>query len=151
MSRQEYGPGSGPWAGEIPQELERFLESILGRALGGALRTGSGKYVPPCDIKETDQAYEVCFDLPGIDPNQVRVEMHEGKLLVAGVRRTFDEQERSSYHRIERPYGEFYRVVRVPGEVDVDQIDAQYRDGVLQVTLGKAPQYRARKIDIRTT
>ncbi|RMF37164.1 MAG: Hsp20/alpha crystallin family protein [Planctomycetota bacterium] len=151
MSRQEYGTGNTPWSGEIPQEVERFLESILGRALGGVLRTGGGKYVPTCDLKETDQTYEVYFDLPGVDPSQIRVEMHEGKLLVAGSRKTFDEQERASYHRIERPFGEFYRVVQVPGEVDIDNVEAQYRDGVLQVTLAKAPQYRARKIDIRTS
>ncbi|GIW99549.1 MAG: heat-shock protein [Pirellulaceae bacterium] len=149
MARQDFPGGYGAW-GELSQEMERLLESMIGRTVGSMLRATGGKFVPLCDLQETDQGFVVRFDLPGVDPSQVRVEVHEGKLTIAGKRVTFAEEDRPAFHRIERPYGEFYRIVQIPGDVEVGKIEAHYRQGVLEVYLPKTERQQAHRIEIRS-
>lgn len=143
--------GLGPFE-DISHEMERMFDSLLGRTVGTMLRSGSAeKFVPTLDVGETPLAFEVTLDLPGVKPEQVKVEMHDGKLIVSGERTSVHDTKDKNMHRVERTSGSFYRAVSLPIDVNVDQIDARYEHGVLHITLPKVTKQQPKKIEIRTT
>lgn len=136
---------------ELSSDMERVFDSLLGRTVGTILRTGNAeKYSPTLDIVESMDAYEVFVDLPGVKPEDVKVEMHEGKLVVSGKRTASSEQKDRTFHRLERTAGSFSRIVSIPNEVDVEKIDASYDHGVLKIVVPKAIKKQPKKIEIRT-
>jgi HSP20 family protein len=152
MPRNEYySRGNlGPFE-DISQDLERVFDSLLGRTVGTMLRTGQQeKFVPALDVSESKDAYMVHVDLPGVDPANVKVEMHDGKLVISGKRESRSEDKDKNYHRIERSGGSFYRSISVDGEVDVDNIEAKYEHGVLNITLPKLAKQQPKQIQIKT-
>jgi HSP20 family protein len=152
MSRTEYFNRQNAGALEdLSQDMERVFDSLLGRTVGSMLRSnGNEKYVPPLDVMENSEAFTIRVDLPGVKPEDVRIEMHDGKLSIAGSRSGVSEEDRPGYHRIERNSGAFHRAVTLPSEVDVDKIDASYEHGVLVVVLPKVAKQQPKKIQIRT-
>ena len=152
MSRNEYATrnGLGPLE-DLSQDMERVFDSLLGRTVGTMLRNGErDKYVPSLDVSETKDAYLVHVDLPGVDPADVKVEMHDGKLAISGKRETKTEEKDRNYHRVERSRGSFFRALSVEGEVDVDSIEAKYEHGVLNIKLPKVAKQQPKKIEIKT-
>lgn len=136
---------------ELSSDMERVFDSLLGRTVGTNLRTGNAeKYSPTLDIVESMDAYEVFVDLPGVKPEDVKLEMHEGKLVVSGKRTASSEQKDRTFHRLERTAGSFSRIVSIPNEVDVEKIDASYDHGVLKIVIPKAIKKQPKKIEIRT-
>ncbi|MEM7558714.1 MAG: Hsp20/alpha crystallin family protein [Planctomycetota bacterium] len=135
---------------EFSQDMERVFDSILGRTVGSVLRPGSNeKFVPSLDVAETDEGFLVSMDLPGVNPDEVKIEMHEGKLSISGSRKRSDAED-TKLHRIERSHGNFHRVLGLPSEVDVEKIDASCEHGVLTVSLPKIEKQQPTKIQIRT-
>jgi HSP20 family protein len=136
---------------EISTDMERMFDSLLGRTVGTILRTGNAdRFAPPLDIVESAEAFEIDVDLPGVQPEEVKVEMLEGKLVVSGRRVTAADQKEKNYHHVERLSGGFSRVISLPSEVDLEKIDASYDRGVLQIVLPKAVKRQPKKIEIRT-
>jgi HSP20 family protein len=137
---------------ELSSDMERIFDSLLGRTVGTILRTGNAeKFAPTLDISESTEAYEVHVDLPGVQPEDVKLEMHEGKLVISGKRSTGSDQKDKAFHRMERVAGSFSRVVSLPSEVDVEKIDASYEHGVLRIVIPKAIKQQPKKIEIRTS
>ncbi|MCA9194613.1 MAG: Hsp20/alpha crystallin family protein [Planctomycetales bacterium] len=138
---------------EFSTDMERVFDSLLGRTIGNVLRTNGAsneKFVPAIDVSETEQNYEVHLDLPGVLPADVKVEVHDGKLIVSGHRKNVTEQKDKNFHRVERSSGTFYRTVALPTEIDSEKIEASYDHGVLHVVLPKHAKQQPRKIEIRT-
>ena len=136
---------------DFTTDMEKVFDSLLGRTVGSVLRSnGSQKYVPSLDISETENDYQVSVDLPGVNPDDVKVEMHDGRLTVSGAREVVKEEKEKNYHRIERSSGSFTRAISIPNEVDVDKIDASYEHGVLHIVLPKTQKQQPKKIQIRT-
>lgn len=147
---RRYGPFE-----EFSSDMERMFDSVLGRSFGTMLRGGTanggaGKFLPTLDLAETPEGFEVTVDLPGIKPEEVKVELHEGQLVVSGRREESTERKDKSYHYVERATGSFVRTIALPGEVDSDMIDAQYENGVLHVKLPKSAKAQPKKIEIRS-
>lgn len=137
---------------ELSTDVERIFDSLLGRTVGTMLRTGNAeKYAPMLDITEGTEAYEVYIDLPGVRPEDVKLEMYEGKLVVSGQRSTGTGQKDKALHRMERVSGNFTRAISLPSEVDVERIDASYEHGVLKILIPKAVKQQPKKIEIRTS
>jgi len=136
---------------EFSSDMERVFDSLLGRTVGTALRTGKGEnYLPALDVSETTDAFQVSVDLPGVKPDDVKVELHEGRLTVSGTRESLKEDNGKNYHRVERSSGSFVRSIALPNEVDMEQIDAHYEHGVLHISLPKSAKQQPKKIQIRT-
>lgn len=141
----------GPFE-DISHDMERMFDSLLGRTVGTMLRSNQqDKFVPSLDVAESKEAFEVSLDLPGVKPEQVKVEMHDGKLMISGERSSTSDTKDKNFHRVERSSGSFYRVISLPTDVDVEQIDARYEHGVLHITLPKVAKQQPKKIEIRTT
>ena len=137
---------------ELSTDMERVFDSLLGRTVGTMLRTRNAEqYTPTLDISESTEAYEVHVDLPGVRPEDVKVEMHDGKLVVSGARSTNFDQKEKAFHRMERASGAFSRAISLPSEVDVEKIDASFEHGVLKIVVPKAMKQQPKKIEIRTS
>jgi HSP20 family protein len=102
------------------------------------------------DLSETDGNYELRIDLPGMNKDDITVDLSDGILTVAGERSDEREDERKGYHLSERSYGSVRRSFRVPESVNVEEIQAEFKDGVLTLTMPKTEEVRknARRIDV---
>ena len=105
---------------------------------------------PAMDISETDMAYLVRAEMPGIRKEDLDVTVDDGYLLIeAGQVDQKDESDNVQVIRQERRVGKFSRSVRLSSDIDAKDISAEYRDGVLQVKLPKAKEARARKVEVQ--
>ncbi len=102
-------------------------------------------WTPAADIYETESAYMIAMDLPGIDREALEIDVDDNRLIVRGTRPISEPKQ----HRSERPRGKFLRTFSVPGSVDQGKIGAEYKDGVLQIRLPKRGEQKAKKIDIK--
>ncbi len=106
-------------------------------------------WTPPVDILETENELVLRADLPDVNPKDVSIEIEQGTLTVKGERRFQNvEGKGAGYHRIERSYGEFVRCFSVPETVDGDKVKAEYRHGVLTVTLPKKEAAKPRTVKV---
>lgn len=141
-----------PWSDRLPRSLEgvsREMENMLEKVFGGEGGLLSQIRQPAMNLAETEESYEVTLDLPGLKPEDVHVEYQEGHLVVSGERKSEHEDSGKKFLRVERSYGSFRRSISLPGGVDENRIDAEFREGVLKVTLPKSAQQRSRQIHIR--
>jgi len=106
---------------------------------------------PAVDIAEKDNAYEITAELPGIDEKNVEVQFSEGTLSIRGEKKDEKEEKKKDYYLSERRYGSFQRSFRVPDGVDADKIEAQFKNGVLTVTLPKTADAKKKERKITVT
>jgi HSP20 family protein len=105
-------------------------------------------FVPEANVLETEKAVEVTLDLPGMKPEDVRLEVREGRLCVSGEKREEKEEKGKTFHRIERRSGAFLRAIPLPAVVDDTKADAKFVEGVLKVTLPKTAEAMPKAIPI---
>ena len=105
-------------------------------------------WMPPVDIYETDNEIVVKTDLPGIDPKDLDIRIENNVLTIKGERKMEQTVKDDSYHRIESVYGTFTRSFSLPAAVEEDKIKAEYKDGVLRVTLPKKQQAKPKQIKV---
>ncbi len=139
---------------DLSSDMEKFFDSVLGRTVGTMLRSNAGngndKFVPTLDVAETPESYEVSVDIPGVKPEDVKLEVHDGQLTVSGKRENVVEKKDKNYHRVERSSGSFYRSIALPNEIDNEKVEASYDKGVLHIKLPKSAKTQPKKIEIRT-
>lgn len=114
----------------------------------GSPRGWQAMFVPQVNVAETDGDYEVTLDLPGMKPEEVNIELHEGHLVISGERKEEHEEEGKTWHRLERSSGSFRRMIPLEAAADADKIDAVYRDGVLRIVVPKAEEAKPRRINV---
>lgn len=129
---------------EMEDLMERFWEEGDGR------RRRLETYFPKANLAETDGNIEVTLDLPGLKPEEIKVEMQNGNLVISGERKEEKEEKGKTYHRIERSYGSFRRSIPLPAKVDEGKIDAKFANGVLNVTLPKSEQAKPKLITVKS-
>jgi HSP20 family protein len=105
--------------------------------------------VPHFDISETEKEYVISGEIPGIDVKDLNVTLTDGIITIKGEKRKETEDKEENYHRIERHYGSFERSFRVPDKVKTDKLDANYKDGVLKLTLPKTEISEVKKIEVK--
>ncbi len=139
----------------LQREIDRMFKDFVDRMDWPApLSTASGSTVvaPKMDVVETDQAYELSVDMPGIDDKDLAVSVADGVLTIKGEKRFAKDEkdEKKNIIRVERTYGGFQRSLALPGDVDEQKIAASYVNGVLKVTIPKSEKAAkaARKIAI---
>ena len=105
--------------------------------------------IPHFDISETEKEYVISGEIPGIDVKDLNVTLTDGIITIKGEKKNESEKKEENYHRIERHYGSFERSFRVPDKVKTDKLDANYKDGVLNLTLPKAEISEVKKIEVK--
>ena len=129
----------------LQDEVERAFRQAFGDR-GSA--SPAGAFSPALDVEETEEAFTLHIELPGVDPEHVEVSLEENVLTIAGERRFYDEREAEGFRRIERHFGRFHRAVRLPDRVNAEGVTAGYRDGLLTITVPKAEEAKPRRIQI---
>ena len=130
-------------------EMNRLVEEAF-RSVPFSKSNGTASLLPSVDVKETDKAFEITAELPGIDEKDVQVTYENDVLTIKGEKKVEKEETKSGYKLSERSYGSFERAWQV-SDIDAEKINASYAKGVLKVTLPKAPEAKAKvkKIDIK--
>lgn len=103
---------------------------------------------PALDIAENEDSVTVTAEVPGMKAEDIDVTLERGVLTIKGEKKFEDERKGENFHRIERSYGSFQRVVQLPTEVDDEKVTANYKDGVLTLSMPKSPAAKKRKIEI---
>ena len=125
----------------LQREMDRLFEDFFRR--GGLMR-------PSVDVVETDDTVVVKAELPGMEPKDVDISVSGDKLTIKGERKAEKEEKGKTFYRMERCYGSFCRTVELPASVEADKAKADYKNGVLEITLPKTEQVKAKKIPIKT-
>lgn len=107
-----------------------------------------GTWSPAVDIFETEQNVVLKAELPGIDPKDVEVRVENNTLFLKGQRKFESEVKEENYHRIERSYGSFTRTFALPGTVNAENVSADYKGGVLTLTMPKREEAKPKTIKI---
>jgi HSP20 family protein len=140
--------------GVSPFSLMRRFTEEMDRMFQGAghRREEVALWAPAVEVTEREGKLEVVADLPGINENDVKVEVTDEGLVIQGERKREHEEKREGYYRSERSYGQFYRLIPLPESANLDQAHAEFRNGELRVSIPVAQQQRkVRQIPISST
>jgi HSP20 family protein len=107
-----------------------------------------GFWAPVIDIEENGSNLVVKAELPGMKKEDIKVAVRDNILTVSGERSHENETKNKTFHRIERSYGKFSRVITLPADVDSNKVKASYKDGILSITLPKPESAKPKQIDV---
>jgi HSP20 family protein len=134
----------------LRREIDRLFEDFDGGMWRSPLqrsmlafdpfRRADFQTMPAVDITETDKTYEIAAELPGMDEKNLEVKVANGVLTIKGEKQDEKEEKKKDYYVRERSFGSFQRIFQIPDGVDVDKIDANFKKGVLTVTLPKSAE-----------
>jgi HSP20 family protein len=134
--------------------MRRFTEDMdrMFTGMGGIGGREEGLWAPPVEVRESGGNLVISAELPGLNKEDVKVEVNEDALVIRGERKREWEEERGGVHRSERSYGSFYREIPLPEGAKADQAKAQFNNGVLEVTVPVPESKRqARQIAIESS
>lgn len=137
-----------PWTGtglrrEMDRLFDRFFESPL------AELPALGDWTPALDVSEGKDSITVTAELPGVDPKDIAVSLEGDLLTIKGEKEQKKEEKDERHHRVERSWGAFMRSVRLPAPVDNGKVSAAFKDGVVTITLPKAPGAKGMTIPVK--
>ncbi len=104
---------------------------------------------PACDIYETDSEIVVKTELPGVKKENVQVTVENNVLTIRGERKFQEETKKENYHRVESNYGQFMRSFALPAFIDANKVNAEFKDGLLFVTLAKREESKPKQVEVR--
>ncbi len=134
----------------LQNEMGRWMNQMAGGATPGG-NGQSSTWLPAVDVWETENELVLAFDLPGIPEDKIAVELDDNVLTVSGERERNEEQSGERFYRYERRFGTFSRSVTLPAGVNEEQINAAYKDGVLEIRVPKPEEQKPKRIQIGTT
>ena len=127
---------------DLRDEIDRLFESPLSRTsefLG---------WTPPFDVFEDKDNFVVKAEVPGMKREDINVSLHDGSLVISGERQNETRSEGTEVYRAERFFGKFQRVIALPAAVAPDKVKAQYKDGILTITLPKSEEAKPKQIEV---
>jgi HSP20 family protein len=130
----------------LNDRLNRFFEDAMGQ---GTPNLEYGQWAPPVDLKEEESQFVLKADMPGMNREDIDIQVENNVLTISGERRFESEERKEDYHRIERAYGKFVRSFTLSTRVKADAITASYKDGILSVCIPKAEESKPKKIAIK--
>jgi HSP20 family protein len=146
----------------LRQEIDQLFDDFgmgfrwpFGRSLFAAeplfRRRMTWAKTPAVDVVESEKAYEITADLPGMDEKNIEVKVADGVMTIKGEKQEEKEEKKKDYYLHERSFGSFQRSFELPESVDPDKIEASFKKGVLTVTLPKKPEAQkpAKKIEVK--
>lgn len=142
-----------PWTRRNRNELSRLdrkMDSLFGSFLAGLGEPFFGyRAWPAIDVAEREDAITVRAEVPGCKPEDIDVSVYGDTLTIAGQKKDSKEEQGDGFYHVESSYGSFRREVLLPTSVDEEKINAEYKDGVLSITLPKAEQSKAVKVKVK--
>jgi HSP20 family protein len=129
-------------------DMNRLFDSFFGHREGAAAYDASRRWIPPMDLVETEDNLVLKADLPGVDQDDIEIEVKDGVLTVSGERKSQHESRREGYHRVERSFGRFSRSLELPKGVNPQSVSAHFDKGVLEVRMPKPEERKPTRIEI---
>ena len=151
-----FSPGSLLVGGDpfltLHREMNRLFDDVArgGSQPGGQAGSQGTLLAPHMDVSETDKEIKIQAELPGVSENDVEVALNDDVLTIRAEKKQERKEDREGVHISERMFGTFQRAIRLPFQVNPEQVQAKFENGVLQVTVPKiAPQERSKKIQVQ--
>ena len=139
---------SGRFLDDLASEMNTFVETIFGED-GAKCPAAAKAFTPRMDVDETETDYTITMDLPGVNPDEVNIDMEEDQLVIQGTRQRGKTVEGTEHRRVERTFGEFHRSIKLSKVIDKEAITANYDHGVLTIVMPKLVETKtSRKIVI---
>jgi HSP20 family protein len=129
-----------------PVTMNRLFNNLFDTPTGGV--AANRRWIPAMDLAENADAYVLRADLPGLTPDDVKIEFENRVLTISGERKDEQRSEDNGWVRVERSFGSFRRSLTVPAGVDPDAITAAFDNGVLTVTVPKPEQAKPHRVQI---
>jgi HSP20 family protein len=134
------------------QRLNRILdEAFSGLPFPEQGNVITSTWFAPTDVSEDENSLRISMELPGVDPDDVRLSLENNVLTIRGEKKQQNEEANERVHRFERTYGMFERTFVLPNTVDPERIEARYENGVLLVAIPKAERAKPREIRVNTS
>jgi len=125
-------------------DMDRLFSSLF----GNASEEREGFWSPVIDIEEDNENITVKAEIPGTKKEDIKVSVQGNMLNITGERKQESETKNKTFHRVERAYGRFSRMITLPTDVDSDNVKASYKDGILIIILPKPESVKPKHIDV---
>jgi HSP20 family protein len=133
------------------QRLNRILDEAFAGLSFPESSVVTSTLFAPTDVSEDENALQITMELPGVDPDNVRLSLENNVLTIRGEKQQVFDENNERVHRSERVYGVFERTFVLPNTVDPDRIEARFENGVLVVRIPKAERARPREIQLTSS
>ncbi len=135
----------------LRRQIDRLFDEPVMRLAPPAAGWSDGAMIPRVDMSETDKSIEVTAELPGVAREDIQLTLGEGSLTVAGEKKQEKESKDNGFHMMERSYGAFQRTLSLPCDIEADKVSADFKNGILHVSLPKAASARSalKKIEVK--
>ena len=145
---------------QLHQEIDRIFDNVF-RGFGLSPfgfgkpllpRMAEGMLKPTLDLGATDKEYTITMEIPGVNGKDIKLEIANDTLTIRGEKKQEKEEKERNYYRMERSYGSFQRVLSLPEDADHDGVKAEFRQGVLTVTMPrkKLPESDVKRIEVKS-
>jgi HSP20 family protein len=135
---------------ELEEMQDRVLRALrLGQSGDAQQSLVVADWSPSVDISEDDKEYLIKADLPEVKKEDVKVTVENGVVSIRGERKFEKEEKNKKFHRVERSYGSFQRSFSLPEDADPAKVSAEYKDGLLQVRLGKSKAKQPKQVEVK--
>ncbi|UCF71801.1 MAG: Hsp20/alpha crystallin family protein [candidate division WOR-3 bacterium] len=125
-------------------DMDRLFTTLFGQAP----EEREGFWAPVVDIEEDNENILVKAEIPGMKKEDIKVSVQGNMLNITGERKQESEVKSKTFHRVERSYGRFSRMITLPTDVDSDKVKASYKDGILSITMPKPESVKPRHVDV---
>jgi HSP20 family protein len=142
MRSDFFSPDPLSWMPRFHEEMDRTFARFFGKES----EAESGTWYPAIEVAESNDRLQVHAELPGLQPEDVKLEVTDDALIIQGERKYEHEDKKGGVYRSERGYGQFYREIPLPEGANAEQAKAQFRDGILEVVLPVAEQKNNRRM-----
>lgn len=140
------------------EDITRRMSSLLegspfrrGQLTNGEENIIVPEWAPLVDIAEDNKGYLIKVELPEVQKDDVKVTVEGGTLTISGERKAEKEEKGRKFHRVERYYGRFARSFSIPDDAESDNVEAEFKDGVLRVHLAKSEKARPKQIEVKVS
>jgi HSP20 family protein len=130
----------------LQREMNRLFDDVL--TPSGRLNNSGSTFMPAAELKETEEAVHLKLEVPGLEAKDLNVEVTADSVSISGERQTETKTEEKGMFRSEFRYGKFQRVIPLPAQIDNQKVQAEYKDGILSLTLPKMEDERRKVVKV---
>jgi HSP20 family protein len=139
-----------PAISSLQNEMNRMIDHFF-RGVESDYGMESGAWMPPVDLVENNEKITVKAEIPGVDPKEINISIQDNTLIIKGEKKEEKEEKGKNYYRMERRYGSFARSINLPASVDTGKVTAEYKNGVLEISLQKKEEVKPKQITVKVS
>ncbi len=133
----------------MQKRMNRLFNDFFSGREGDGDELMAGAWSPAVDVVEHDDSFVIEAELPGMNKDDIKISVTNDVLTIRGEKKIEKEDKKKNYHRTERSYGSFSRTFALPGNVKADKVDAEFKNGILTVTVPKSEEAKPKQIDVK--